>query len=64
MTKANVAAFREDFQELLDTGRQLISGGVTQDDLAARLAEEFPELSYETGFPARSIPGIYAELSE
>ncbi len=64
MTKADVAAFREAFQELLDTGRQLISGGVSEDDLAARLAEEIPELSYETGFPARSIPGIYAELSE
>ena len=64
MTKADVAAFRDAFQELLDTGRQLISDGVSEEDLAARLAQEIPELSYETGFPARSIPGIYAELSE
>ena len=64
MTKADVAVFRDAFQELLDTGRQLISEGVSEDDLAARLAEQFPNLSYETGFPAQSIPGIYAELSE
>ena len=64
MTKPEIADFRDAFQALTDAGRRLIAEGVSEDAFAARLAQEVPGLSYETGFAARSIPGIYAELAD
>jgi cyclase len=55
MTRADLETFRNTFEDFQNTARQLISQGVSEDDFATRMAEEFP---------AQSVPGIYRELSE
>ena len=63
-TKADLAEFRDTFQGLQDAARELISQGVSADDFPDRLTEAYPALTFQGGFAAQSVPGIYAELSE
>ena len=63
MTRADLMAFRDNLETMMDRGRALVSEGVSQDEFVERLDVSDIGWDYSGGFAASSIPNLYDELS-
>ena len=63
MARADLMAFRDNIETMIERGRALVSEGVSQDEFVDQLDVSDIGWDYSGGFAASSIPNLYDELS-